>query len=72
MNELKKHRLEMLQDVLNKLNGISSLYQKASPTRTLIRGAIAHIRTLHDLESDTNVDNETIGVLMKEETMHDE
>lgn len=69
MSDLKKDRIKMLEDCINNIKQVSLLYQKASPAWTLIQNAYAHINSIHHLESKTNFDEETLGVIFKHERM---
>lgn len=61
-NELKEHRIKMIDGCLEKIKEISELYRKGYPAFTLIEYAWGHINALHHIESETNFDDETLGV----------
>jgi hypothetical protein len=63
MYNIKQHRIEMLSDCINKIKEVSTLYTMASPGWTLIHAAWGHINSLHYLESETNFDEKTLGVI---------
>ena len=65
MKELKNSRIEMLMDCLLKLEEVKKLYTPSSPGWILIHTAQGHVKSLHHLESETNFDEETLGVILK-------
>lgn len=65
MSDLKKDRLKMLKDCMNNLSQVSELYQQGLPAWILIQNAWGHIKSVYYLESETTIEDETIGVKFK-------
>ncbi len=60
-NISKEDRVELLSKCVELLIKINSCYQYGFPGHLLSQAALAHIRSLHHLESETNFDNSTLG-----------
>jgi len=67
MNNLEKEiskddRVELLSKCVDLLVKINSCYQYGFPGHLLSQAALASMRSIHHLESETNFDNITLGV----------
>lgn len=72
MPNLKTQRIAMIEDCLNKMLQIAAIYTKCSPGWTLIESSLSCIKVLHHLESETNFDEETLGVRYKDANRGDQ
>jgi hypothetical protein len=59
---MKEKRIKMLAECLEKIKEVQENYVGASSGWVLLRAAWGHISSLHHLESDTNFDDDTLGV----------
>jgi hypothetical protein len=58
----KEDRIELLSKCVDLLIRIKDCYQYGFPGHLLTQAALAHIRSAHHLEAETNFDNITLGV----------
>lgn len=62
MNKLKKERVKMLDECIQKIFEVSKIYMPASPAWTLIQSSWGHLKSVHHLETETKFDSHTLGV----------
>lgn len=68
---MKEKRIEDLDNAINQLIYLSTLYRKASPAWILIQAAWGHIHSVHHLEKDTAFCEETLGVIKENENVEE-
>jgi hypothetical protein len=68
IDELKNDRIDMLTQILLRLEVVKKLYMQAYPGWILINSTEGFIKSLYHLESSTNFDDETLGVRFKDES----
>lgn len=53
--------------MLKKIKELSHIYQQGMPGWTLIQNAWGHINSVHYLEAETSIGEETLGVKFRNE-----